>query len=169
MLLTADTLLTGRELLRPGWIEVSDGAVQAVGAGAPPRPADHDLGAVTVVPGFVDTHLHGGGGANFSTALPAETATAAALHRAHGSTTVVASLVTAGPVELLRQVAALAEDVRAGVIAGIHLEDQVSPKRCGSPPTPRSCAVRPVTRPDDVDRTATPIPPSTRGRRSFRA
>ena len=108
MLLTADTLLTGRELLRPGWIEVSDGAVQAVGAGAPPRPADHDLGAVTVVPGFVDTHLHGGGGANFSTALPAETATAAALHRAHGSTTVVASLVTAGPVELLRQVAALA-------------------------------------------------------------
>ena len=26
-----------------------------------------------------------------------------------------------------------------------------------------------VTRPDDVDRIATPIPPSTRGRRSFRA
>jgi N-acetylglucosamine-6-phosphate deacetylase len=133
VLLTADTLLTGRELLRPGWIEVADGAVQGVGAGAPRRPVDRDLGAVTVVPGFVDTHLHGGGGANFSTALPAETATAAALHHAHGTTTVVASLVTAGPAELLRQVTALAEDVRAGVIAGIHLEGPwISTKRCGA-------------------------------------
>ena len=69
MLLTADTLLTGRELLRPGWIEVSNGTVHAVGTGAAPRPADRDLGAVTVVPGFVDTHVHGGGGANFSTAV----------------------------------------------------------------------------------------------------
>ncbi|HEY5843735.1 MAG TPA: N-acetylglucosamine-6-phosphate deacetylase, partial [Mycobacterium sp.] len=112
MLLSADTLLTGRELLRPGWIEVSDGAVRAVGVGTAPRPVDRDLGAVTVVPGFVDTHLHGGAGANFSTALPAETATATALHQAHGTTTVVASLVTAGPAELLRQVTVLAEDVR---------------------------------------------------------
>ena len=68
MLMTADTLLTGRELLRPGWIEVSRGMVDAVGEGAAPRPVDRELGAVTVVPGFVDTHLHGGGGANFSTA-----------------------------------------------------------------------------------------------------
>ena len=104
MLLTADTLLTGRELLRPGWIEVSQGTVDAVGAGASPRPADRDLGAVTVVPGFVDTHLHGGGGANFSAARRAETATAVAFHRRHGTTTLVASLVTAGPAELLRQV-----------------------------------------------------------------
>src|SRR3954466_9438361 len=37
-------------------------------------------------------------------------------------------------------------------------------KATTSPPIPRSCAVRPVTRPDDVDRIATPIPPSTRGR-----
>ena len=49
MLLTAGTVLTGSELLRPGWIEVDDGVVTAVGAGTPPRPADRDLGAVTVV------------------------------------------------------------------------------------------------------------------------
>src|SRR5215218_5828300 len=114
--LTAETLLTGRELLRPGWIQVADGVVVAVGAGPPPRPAERDLGAVTVVPGFVDTHLHGGGGANFSTASTADTATAVALHRGHGTTTQLASLVTAGPAELLRQVSELADDVRAGVI-----------------------------------------------------
>ena len=37
MLLTAATLLTGRELLRPGWIEVSGANVYAIGAGAPPE------------------------------------------------------------------------------------------------------------------------------------
>jgi N-acetylglucosamine-6-phosphate deacetylase len=133
VLLTVDTLLTGRELLRPGWIEISQGVVDAIGTGAPHRPADRDLGAVTVVPGFVDTHLHGGGGANFSIASAAETATAVALHRKHGATTLVASLVTAGPAELVRQVSELADDVRAGLIDGIHLEGPwLSTARCGA-------------------------------------
>lgn len=133
MLITADTLLTGRELLRPGWIDVSDGVVLAVGGGPPPRTADRDLGAVTVVPGFVDTHLHGGGGANFTSATPADTATAVGVHRRHGTTAVVASLVTAGPDELLRQVTDLAADVRSGLIDGIHLEGPwLSTKRCGA-------------------------------------
>ncbi|WP_319457375.1 MULTISPECIES: N-acetylglucosamine-6-phosphate deacetylase [unclassified Mycobacterium] len=133
MLLTADTLLTGRELLRPGWIDVSDGTVSAVGAGSPPRPADRELGPVTVVPGFVDTHLHGGGGANFSAGSTAETSTAVALHRRHGTTTLVASLVTAAPAELLRQVGELADHVRGGELDGIHLEGPwLSVKRCGA-------------------------------------
>lgn len=133
MLLTADTLLTGAELLRPGWIDVSADTVRAVGAGDPPGPADHALGAVTIVPGFVDTHLHGGAGANFTAGDTQQTATAAALHRRHGTTTLVASLVTAGPEELLRQVSALAADVRAGVLAGIHLEGPwLSEQRCGA-------------------------------------
>jgi N-acetylglucosamine-6-phosphate deacetylase len=133
VLLTADTLITGRELLRPGWIEVSREVVAAVGAGAAPRPADHVLGAMTVVPGFVDTHLHGGAGANFSAATHRETSTGVEFHRRHGTTTLVASLVTAGTDELLRQVGALADDVRSGLIAGIHLEGPwLSTKRCGA-------------------------------------
>jgi N-acetylglucosamine-6-phosphate deacetylase len=133
VLLAADTVLTGRELLRPGWIEISDATVTGIGSGAAPGPVDHDFGAVTVVPGFVDTHLHGGGGGNFSLALPDETAAAVALHRRHGTTTLVASLVTAGPAELLRQVTELAAEVRAGVLAGIHLEGPwISTKRCGA-------------------------------------
>jgi N-acetylglucosamine-6-phosphate deacetylase len=131
--LTADTILTGRELLRPGWIQVADGVVAAIGAGPAPQPVDRDLGAVTLVPGFVDTHVHGGGGSNFSTAVAADTASAVALHRRHGTTTLVASLVTASPDELLRQVTGLADDVRAGVLAGIHLEGPwLSTKRCGA-------------------------------------
>lgn len=133
MLLTAETLITGRELLRPGWIEVSSGRVDAVGDGKPPRAADTDLGAVTLVPGFVDTHVHGGGGTNFSAAAPSDTATAVDFHRRHGTTTLVASLVTASPDELLHQVTELARDVRDGLIDGIHLEGPwLSTVRCGA-------------------------------------
>ncbi|MGY4708174.1 N-acetylglucosamine-6-phosphate deacetylase [Mycolicibacterium sp. CBM1] len=131
MLLSAQTLLTGRELLRPGWIEVSGSTVRRLGSGAPPRPADRDL--VTVVPGFVDTHVHGGGGADFSTGTRAATAAAVDLHRRHGTTTLVASLVSAGPADLLRQVTELAGQVRDGLIDGIHLEGPwLSGHRCGA-------------------------------------
>jgi len=133
MLITAETVLTGRELLRPGWIEVSRDTVDAVGPGAPPRRPDRDLGPLTVVPGFVDTHVHGGGGANFSNASPADTAAAVELHLRHGTTTLVASLVTAGPAGLLRQVEKLADYVRSGLIGGIHLEGPwLAPERCGA-------------------------------------
>ena len=131
MLLTAGTVLTGSELLRPGWIDVAGGVIAAVGAGAPGRPADHDLGDVTVVPGFVDTHVHGGGGGSFSVA--AQTAAAVALHRRHGTTTLVASLVTESPDDLLRQVSELVQQVSAGLIAGIHLEGPwLANERCGA-------------------------------------
>lgn len=133
MLLTADTLIAGAELLRPGWIDLSGGKVAAVGAGLPPRTADRELGAVTVMPGFVDTHSHGGGGGSFSAASTADTSAAVALHRRHGTTTMIASLVTASPDDLLHEVGALAADVRAGLIDGIHLEGPwLSTVRCGA-------------------------------------
>ncbi|WP_431234279.1 N-acetylglucosamine-6-phosphate deacetylase [Mycolicibacterium psychrotolerans] len=131
MLITAATLLTGRELLRPGWIEVSDGSVRALGAGSPPRAPDRELD--TVVPGFVDTHVHGGGGSDFSVAASDDTATAVELHRRHGTTTLIASLVSAGPADLLHQVEVLAGHVHDGVLAGIHLEGPwLAVHRCGA-------------------------------------
>ena len=132
MLLTAGTVLTGSELLRPGWIEVSGTDITAIGAGSPPRRPDHDLGATTVVPGFVDTHVHGGGGGSFSAGAD-QSAAAVSLHRRHGTTTLIASLVTEAPDDLLRQVRDLAELVRTGLIAGIHLEGPwLSADRCGA-------------------------------------
>lgn len=149
MLLSADTVLTGRELLRPGWIEVDGATITATGSGAPPRPADRELGAATVVPGFIDTHVHGGGGADFSAADPSATAAAVELHRAHGTTTLVASLVSAGPPELLRQVRALADQVDAGLIAGMHLEGPwLAVKRCGA----HDPALLRDPDPDEIDR-----------------
>ena len=139
MLITADTIVTGDEILRPGWLDVDprSGRLRAVGAGPPPRPIDADagdvaLGALTVIPGFVDIHVHGGGSGTFGVGLQ-DSRTAVELHRRHGTTSMVASLVTAQPRELLDQVSLLAEQVQDGLIAGVHLEGPwLSSRRCGA-------------------------------------
>jgi N-acetylglucosamine-6-phosphate deacetylase len=133
MLITADTVVTGDGLLRAGWIEIADSRVLAVGSGTPTRSADVELGAVTVVPGFVDMHVHGGGGGAFTEATTAATKATIDLHRRHGTTSLVASLVTAHPDELLRQVCVLAEQVQGGELVGLHLEGPwLSLRRCGA-------------------------------------
>ena len=133
MLITADRVFTGAEVLSPGFVEVTDGLITGVGAGAPDRPADSPLGAVTVVPGFVDMHTHGGGSGAFPEASEAGSRAAVNLHRRHGTTTLIASLVSAHPAALLRQVSVLGEQVQDGLIAGIHLEGPwLSSLRCGA-------------------------------------
>lgn len=140
-LITADVLVTGDEVLRPGWIEVTGDTVSALGAGAPPQDVQDAataqdvlaLGEVTVVPGFVDMHVHGGGGGAFPVATDEETATAVAMHAAHGTTTIMASLVSAHPDELLREVDVLSAHVRDGLVGGIHLEGPwLSPAKKGA-------------------------------------
>lgn len=138
MLLTADQVVTGTEVYSPGWVEIAQGTVTAMGAGAGPRAVDTAqgdvaLGGVTVVPGFVDMHTHGGGSGAFPDATEDGSRAAVALQRRHGTTTLVASLVSAHPDELLREAAVLGEQVQDGLIAGIHLEGPwLSPMRCGA-------------------------------------
>ncbi|MBN9374809.1 MAG: amidohydrolase family protein, partial [Cellulomonas sp.] len=79
--------------------------------------------ADTLLPGLVDIHCHGGGGASFPDATtPDEVATAAREHLAHGTTSLVGSLVTAAADVLVERAALLADAVDAGVLAGIHAE-----------------------------------------------
>ncbi len=120
-------------VLDDGWVAVSDGRIAGVGSGTPPSGEYVDVGGALVVPGFVDTHCHGGGGASFTSLDPEELLTAVRAHRRHGTTTMLASLVS-DPVDILReQVAALREIVQDGEVAGIHLEGPfISKARCGA-------------------------------------
>jgi N-acetylglucosamine-6-phosphate deacetylase len=80
------------------------------------------LGGGYLTPGFIDIHSHGGGGATVVGADPAAVARFAEAHRQHGTTTIVASLVSAYYDSLAHDVAALAELTQEGLIAGTHRE-----------------------------------------------
>lgn len=113
-------------------VEVAGGRVVAVQAVDRP-PADAERVAGWVVPGFVDTHVHGGGGHDYATLDPAEASAARAFHRRHGTTSALASLVTTDLDTLVAQMATLAPLVRSGELAGIHLEGPfLSPARKGA-------------------------------------
>src|SRR5918994_2378690 len=132
------TMLAGARMVTPdgivdGWVDVVGRRITALGPGDPPRPADRDLGWRWVVPGFVDIHVHGGARAAYMSGDQDEAVLVADLHRRHGTTTTVASLVTGDEAAMRRIVTSLAELVDDGVVAGIHLEGPFLAKaRCGA-------------------------------------
>jgi N-acetylglucosamine-6-phosphate deacetylase len=121
-ILAGAALVTPDEILPAGWVELDGSRIVALGAGAPPRSADVVLDGGYLSPGFIDIHSHGGGGASVVGADPVAVARFAEAHRRHGTTTIVASLVSAHYESLAHDVAVLAELTEQGVIAGTHLE-----------------------------------------------
>ncbi|MFQ1004278.1 N-acetylglucosamine-6-phosphate deacetylase [Modestobacter sp. SSW1-42] len=82
---------------------------------------------------MVDLHCHGAAGAGFPDDDVAGVRAAIAHHRAHGTTTLVASLVSASAAVLHERLALLAPLVHAGELAGVHLEGPfLSLARCGA-------------------------------------
>ncbi|WP_241981783.1 N-acetylglucosamine-6-phosphate deacetylase [Cryobacterium sp. TMT1-19] len=123
MLLAARAVIAPDAVHTPGWVDIRAGLIVACGAGEPPRPPDHVFEQSTLAPGYVDIHTHGGGGSSFNDAdTDAAVARITATHRAHGTTTMMASLVTGPLDEVERTVAALAGLIERGMLAGIHLE-----------------------------------------------
>ena len=121
---------------REAWVVLDGERISSVLEGA----SAADLGGVPVeelgdrllAPGFVDLHVHGGGGGAFADGADGAAAALAA-HRAAGTTTSMASLVTDTIDSLEQQICALVPPVRAGDLAGIHLEGPwLAEARCGA-------------------------------------
>ncbi|HWG99858.1 MAG TPA: N-acetylglucosamine-6-phosphate deacetylase [Pilimelia sp.] len=134
-------VVTARSLLTPGWVTVDRGLIADVGSGEPAATRRRaagvvvDLAGAHLLPGFVDLHMHGGGGAQVTTDDPEEIRAAVAFHRRHGTTRTLASLVTDRLDRMVAAAAAVAALIRAGEsrIAGIHLEGPfLNPARRGS-------------------------------------
>jgi N-acetylglucosamine-6-phosphate deacetylase len=103
-----------------------------IAATAPADAESLDVSGHWLVPGFVDIHSHGGGGASFSGSAE-DILTAVRTHRAHGTTTLVASTVTQEMDILAEQAGLLSELAEQGEIAGIHFEGPfISPCRKGA-------------------------------------
>lgn len=127
-------VVTPQDDVEDGAVVVADGLVRWVGPVAAAEHADAEVAAAVaaalapepgtvLLPGLVDLHNHGGGGVGFPDATTADDALVAVLeHRRHGTTTVLASLVTADRETLLARAGLLAGLADAGEIAGIHAE-----------------------------------------------
>jgi N-acetylglucosamine-6-phosphate deacetylase len=103
---------------RIAWVGPAEQAVAAGFAAVPPP-----IVGTTLLPGLVDLHNHGGGGAGFPDARTRDEAMiAVAEHRRRGTTTTLASLVTADRATLLERTELLAGLAEDGEIAGIHVE-----------------------------------------------
>ncbi|MFL4475285.1 N-acetylglucosamine-6-phosphate deacetylase [Paeniglutamicibacter sp. MACA_103] len=86
-----------------------------------------------IIPGLIDLHCHGAAGGDFPSGDP-ESITAAIehLHRS-GTTTFLASLVTAPRADMLAAAGVLAGFAQRGDLAGIHAEGPfLSVTRCGA-------------------------------------
>lgn len=105
------------------WMLVDGDTITSVGHGAAPAAAERvDVGGKWLAPGFIDLHCHGGGGFSFDNGADA-IAGALAVHRAHGTTRSVISLV-ANPLAMLRQSLEVIAEIAAHdpLVLGAHLE-----------------------------------------------
>lgn len=133
--LRARRVVTDGGVLDDAIVTVADGAIAGLSTEAGQAGEGDGLEQLDgwLVPGFVDTHVHGGGGADFATTDPDEAIRAADYHRSHGTTSTFASLATTDLENLCSQIETLVPLVEAGELAGIHLEGPfLSAAKCGA-------------------------------------
>ncbi|TLM83533.1 N-acetylglucosamine-6-phosphate deacetylase [Pseudarthrobacter sp. NamE5] len=119
-----------------GVLAVDAGLVTYAGptSGFPGKPTPaHGEPQRILLPGLVDLHCHGALGSDFSEgSLDGARSAARQLH-SRGTTTLLASLVTGTPDDLIRNLKALRTLTDEGLVAGAHLEGPfLSPEQCGA-------------------------------------
>jgi N-acetylglucosamine-6-phosphate deacetylase len=147
------TLLHARRAFTPtveipdAGILIRDGVIEAVGPrGAMTLPSGaREILATdrTAIPGFVDVHIHGAGGREVMEGSSSALQTVAKTLAQFGTTSFVATTVTASPDDIFRSVSGIARYIGqqhesaepAAEILGIHYEGPfISPKRNGVHP-----------------------------------
>ncbi len=132
----ASRILTPQEELLDTVILVEGGRITAIGhrdeVKIPEGAVDYVASGMTVVPGFVDVHIHGAGGHDVMEATPAALDCITCTVARHGTTSILATTVTAPVDETCKSLEGIAQYIRshehqentglAAEILGIHLE-----------------------------------------------
>ncbi len=110
-------------------VRVENGVIAALGA---LEGEGLDCTGKYLLPGLVDVHTHGCGGYDFDHADREQLRHMERVYAAHGTTTVLATLMT-NPLQLMLEAARRCGEMCGGVIRGIHLEGPfLSPAKKGA-------------------------------------
>ena len=121
-------VVTPTRVIEDGEVRIEGDRIVAVG-----RNRSRTSESQWILPGFVDIHVHGGGGHSFTTGDPVAARAAARFHLQHGTTTMLASLVTAPIKEMRQSTVDLKPLVDDGTLEGLHYEGPyLSATRCGA-------------------------------------
>ena len=127
----------GDFVLREGQIQVEEGNIVSFDPPTEHEAQTYDMQGCIVLPGLIDVHIHGCGGAQLSDASPAAIAKMARFLAKEGITSFVPTTISQPRDALLAQVAAVGDTGRTGGahILGIHLEGPFfSPEKSGIQP-----------------------------------
>ncbi|MDB5242629.1 MAG: N-acetylglucosamine-6-phosphate deacetylase [Spirosoma sp.] len=126
--ITNGTLITPYRYVRGGTIVVEDGLIRGIHEGEVDVPEATELNAAGnyVAPGFIDMHVHGGGGHDFMDGTEEAFLKIAGLHARYGTTALVPTTLTTEKEDLLKTLEAY-ERARltnngGAAFLGIHLE-----------------------------------------------
>ena len=140
IVLAGARVLTPDDEIEGGSVIVEDGRIAEVGARlTPPAGAEVvDLRGLTLAPGFVDIHVHGGGGFSLAGGDAEEVRSYARWVVAHGVTSFVASIVGDTPEDgeaALHAIAQAGQTEGGAELLGAHLEGPfVNARRRGALP-----------------------------------
>ncbi|MDQ1909621.1 N-acetylglucosamine-6-phosphate deacetylase [Paenibacillus sp. GD4] len=123
-------IVTPEGVISGGWLLLENGLIREIGSSSDPLPEGAgetvDAGGGWVLPGFIDIHVHGGYGHDFMDAGREGLDAITRFHASHGTTTMLATTVTASK-EAIDGVLERVADYRSGdmpyaQLAGVHLE-----------------------------------------------
>lgn len=129
LLITGGTLVLPDELIEDGEVVIERGVIQSVG---PRKHRERFAGRVVDVqgayisPGFIDIHVHGGGGADYMDGNSHAVRVANRCHARHGTTTIFPTTTTGSRQQITRMIVACGEVQHAWLpldgarVGGVH-------------------------------------------------
>lgn len=124
LLLRDATLVLPDRTIEHGAILVENGHISAVGSEKTASVESIDLGGTTILPGFIDVHIHGAVGVDVMDATPEELGEIANYLASQGVTGWLPTFVPASDETYASAVAAISESIQNGGarVLGVHYE-----------------------------------------------